>query len=108
MIDQSKNFDTSKEAESSMPSMLASMSNTKMDMTQYRVRVERFELDSDMTGQLALENLYSRGIDGSGEVVILKEKTFTDKDVMVVMVFYMEKRPSNDPSSILKKLRESE
>ncbi len=107
-IDNAKNVDSAAAAETSMPGMIAQMQNNKMDTTAYRVRVERFEVDSDLTDGARLEALYTRGIDGSNDVVILKEKTFTNDDIMIVVVFYMEKRLGNDPSSVLKQLRESE
>ena len=107
-ISDTGNVDTAAAAETGMPSMLAGMQSSGMDTTKYRVRVGRFEIDADLGEVPALELLYTRGIDGSNDVVILKEKTFTNDDIMVVVVFYMEKRLGNDPSSVLKTLRESE
>jgi hypothetical protein len=108
MLDNSKNLDTSSAESVTIPSMIAGLTGSKMDMKKYRVRVERFQIDADMGEVAALERLYTAGIDGSGDVVILKEKTFTDKEVMIVVVVYMEKRPTNDPASVLKSIRDLE
>lgn len=90
MIDQSKNIE-SKPEDVGVPAMIAGLKANKMSLSEYRVRVDRFVVDSGMDDCARLEALYTRGLEGK-DIVILKEKSFTDKDQMIVVVFYMEKR----------------
>lgn len=92
MIDQSKNVET-KSDDVSVPDMISGVrARSKKDLSDYRVRIDRFVIDSGLDDCSRLEALYTRGLDSSGDIVILKEKSFTDKDQMIVVVFYMEKR----------------
>lgn len=91
MIDQSKNVDAKAE-EVSVPGMIEGLRNaTQNQLSQYRVRIDRFVIEANLDDCSRLENLYTRSLEGK-DVVILKEKSFTDKEQMIVVVFYMEKR----------------
>lgn len=91
MIDQSKNVD-SKAEEVSVPSMIEGIrAATQNQLKDYRVRIDRFVIDSGLDDCERLESLYTRSLEGK-DIVILKEKSFTDKEQMIVVVFYMEKR----------------
>lgn len=89
--------------EVSMPGILSGLASmgkeSGIDMSQYKVRVDRFVIDADGEDTFRLETLYTRGMDGSGNVVILKEKTFTDKEAMITVITYMEKKLREDPVS---------
>ena len=97
MIDTSK-FTDSQSQETVMPS-LAQMNQSGFDLSNYRVRVEKFDLsDEENRGQI--ESLYTRSIDGSNDIVILDQKSFNYEEALLVYVFYMEQRPKDPMESV--------
>lgn len=97
--------------EVSMPGIIQgmkAMQDSGADMSQYRFRVDRFVVDAEGDDILRLETLYNRGMDGSGEVIIVKEKTFTDKDSMIVVITYMEKRLRDNPVTSVREALDKE
>lgn len=102
MINTDKTVD-GKDQEIGVPGLLAGMKQTGVDLSEYKVRVERFVIDADGDDIYRLESLYTRGLDGSSKVIIMKENRFTDKDQMIVVITYMEKKLREDPVEAVKK-----
>ena len=73
------------------PSLTQGADSTKW-MANYRVRVQRFVIDGEELGDLAmLENLWSVGMDPSQDaIVILSNKEFTHNDVLIIVVTFLE------------------
>jgi hypothetical protein len=83
-------FDNMKE--NSVPGLGSSMSGAAKDLTKYRVRIQRFVIDSESYGDITLlEALWSAGLDPKDDTVfILSNKEFTHLDSMIVIVTFLE------------------
>lgn len=74
-----------------------------LDTSNYFYRIQYFQLgntDND-DSQAALESLLTRGLDGSGDIIIVerKESISATTGIYTCVVNYMERRPANAEDS---------
>jgi len=76
------------------PPLMSKIKSTGRDLSNYRVRVERYVVD-DMSDDLtALETLLSRCLDPKDDTAwLLERKDNFNEGVFVTIAFYLEKRP---------------
>jgi hypothetical protein len=77
--------------EFALPAMADKLKNNK-DMQGYTVKYIKADMD-DLGAMSDLSSILTRGIDGSNEVVILNQSSFTFMTQMFQIVQYMEKNP---------------
>ncbi len=65
-----------------------------LDLSKYKVRVQRFLIDENMEDLLAFESLLQRGMNPKdNSVIIFDRKENFNEGVYVTLVFYYEKNP---------------
>lgn len=81
-------------AEGLPPPLMSKIKNTGRDLSNYKVRVERYVID-DMSDDLtSLEALLSRCLDPKDDSAwLLERKDNFNEGVFITIAFYLEKRP---------------
>lgn len=76
------------------PPLMSKIKTTGRDLSQYKVRVDRYVIDNMSDDLTSLETLLSRCLDPRDDTAwLLERKDNFNEGVFVTIVFYLEKRP---------------